>query len=104
MLVPKEKMAEFWPMINQIMFFITYTVFRVFLFPYVTYLAFYDYYNVWSIVALDRKLASLINCLTWVSVLLLNIYWYALILKGLKKLIQGAMKKNSKSDDDYIAA
>jgi hypothetical protein len=49
MLIPKENMGNFWPMINQLTFAFTYTVFRIILMPYVMFITIQDVACVWSI-------------------------------------------------------
>lgn len=79
----KEQLSEFLPMVNQVIFFVFYTLFRVCLFPYGTYKMFMNIYYAWnktSNVALGMYIFMLAE---YIAMFGLNLYWYKLILKGL---------------------
>jgi len=73
---------------NQLAFFFTFLIFRVVLFAILTYKCF-------QMLLLTVHLVSWIRIVTMVPMLLLavagvilNMYWFRLILKGLKRLMQ----------------
>ena len=80
-------MNETVPLINQITFFFTYTIFRMFLFPYLAYSQFLMTLYTWESLDTFRRGCQLATFIFFTLILLLNYYWYMLILKGLKKLI-----------------
>lgn len=75
-------------MINQLCFFISYTITRMFLGPYLIWLIYMDMFAMWQFrTSLERFCSALALCQASL-VLVLNLYWYYLILQGLKKLLQ----------------
>ena len=97
----KEEMGGTVPMIIQVVFFITFTVFRIFMFPVLTYLVFYSLNYYWQELSVMRKLAGINVGITFTLMVGLNLYWYYLILIGLKKLVFGVSKskKTTPSED-----
>ena len=92
----KDQLSEFLPMVNQVIFFIFYTIFRVCLFPYGTYKMLMNMYYAWnktSNVALGMYIFMLTE---YIAMFGLNLYWYKLILKGLF-IALGIPKKKSKA-------
>lgn len=90
----------------QIMFFITYTFFRLiplgFLQMRVVYIALVTTHRLhWF-----RQFCNVVCCINAVFILFINIYWYGLILKGLKRLLeeQGVLKKSDKVDYSALDA
>ncbi len=83
-------------MVNQILFFIFYTIFRVCLFPYGTYKMFMNIYYAWDKTS-NAALGMYLFMLTeYIGMYGLNLYWYKLILNGLF-IALGITKKKSKS-------
>ena len=87
--------------IVQVCFFVSYTVFRFILFPFLTYRTFTVAILSWSLVGFLRKIAMIYCVIQAILVLFLNMYWYLLILKGVKRLLEtlGIIKKPV--NDDY---
>lgn len=90
----------------QIMFFITYTFFRLvplyFLNMRVVYIALVTTHRLhWF-----RQFSNVLCCMNAVVIIVLNTYWYGLILKGLKRLLeeQGVLAKSSKVDYSALDA
>ena len=70
-------------MLNQIIFFILFTIFRMFLFPYGTYKMFINIYYAWHKTSNIAKGMYIFMLSEYIMIFALNIYWYKLILKGL---------------------
>lgn len=93
--------------LNQLCFFITYTIFRMATWPMMIYLTYKDTFLHWDDRMFYQKVFAVSACIQCVCVYGLNCYWYMLVLKGLKKLMQTAgvtAKTNSKEFealDDY---
>ena len=53
-------------------------------------------------VSLVRKICTSLSIIMYIVVVFLNFYWFMLILKGLKKLLQeqGILKKGANEKDD----
>ena len=83
----KEELNSTMPMINQILFFITFTVIRVFIFPFFAFMLFINAYMAWDKFDFTRKIAATITVMQFIAMILLNLYWFTLILKGIKKLL-----------------
>ena len=90
----------------QIMFFITYTFFRLaplyFLNMRVVYIAMVTTHRLHKF----RQFCNIVCCINAVLIILINTYWYGLILKGLKRLLeeQGVLAKSSKVDYSALDA
>jgi len=88
---------------NQVAFFLSYTMFRVMLFPMLIYSNvkcsyLYDYENT----TILHKFAFWFNTLMFLGIYLLNLFWYNLIVKGLLLIV--FPKKaliEVKQDDEY---
>ena len=86
----KEELGKPVPMVNQLVFFFTFTIFRIISFPIIIVYELYGIYMVFNQVNALRKFAIFVQFANLVWMLCLNFMWYGLILKGLKKLLQGA--------------
>lgn len=90
-------------MFNQIMFLITYTIFRICLFPVCVYRSFDVAFKLGPYVHWFRQLCMWICAFTSLAMTILNYMWYTLIIKGLIKMLQGlglikgGVKKNEPS-------
>lgn len=91
--------------INQLTFFVTYNIFRMALFPYLIYGTAYDTYTTWNYRGNFQKGLAIYCNIQCTCVYLLNVYWYALIIKGLKRMLQGKgiLAKASKEEFDELA-
>lgn len=83
----KEQMQEVLPQINQVIFFITYTIFRMFLYPYGTYILIKIQYYGWPYTTQFKKNCLWVTIVEYLAMFALNVYWYKLIVVGLLKMI-----------------
>lgn len=74
--------------LNQICFFISFTIFRFILFPVYVYRCFVVMLLAIHLVGWFRKICMIFCVGQATCVLLLNLFWYMLILKGVKRLLQ----------------
>ena len=84
MLDPKSKNCLM--MLNQVLFFITFTVFRIIIFPLVGLYILPPIVGIWPHVSVLRKICFVISLLLGAGVYFLNLFWYYLIIKHLNKL------------------
>lgn len=86
-------------LLNQLCFFICYTIFRIGLFPYVLYLCLT--YGIVFIPHLSwfRGLCLIISTLLFFSNTVLNFYWYSIILKKFKRILMGGKLKPASQDE-----
>ena len=98
----KEEMNDTLPSINQLAFFFAYLIFRVFMFPYCWYLLYINARWTWHLITWDRKMGIIVSMTLYLVVIVLNFYWFGLILKGLRRMMEekGVIKK--KSDKDAV--
>ena len=98
----KDRLNDTVPLINQIMFFISFTIIRVFLFPIFSMMLFIQAYMTWDQLDGIKKVTATITVTFFWAMLALNLYWYSLIVKGLKKLLiaNGVLKGNKKASSD----
>ena len=73
--------------INQLVFFLTYTVFRMALLPYLIVVIYKEVVAVWELRSGLENIAAVYTLLQGIAVYALNLFWYMLILKGLQRLI-----------------
>ena len=85
----KEELGKPVPMVNQIIFFLTFTVFRVISYPVIWFYDTYACIMLFSRLSNLQILALFVQWANFTWMLLLNFHWYGLILKGLKKMLQG---------------
>ena len=99
----KDELNNTIPLINQILFFITFTLIRIMIFPILSIMLFITAYNTWDHLDFLKKITATITVLFFWAMLALNLYWYSLIVKGLKKLLiaNGVLKGSSKSKDKF---
>ena len=101
----KEQMNDPAPTVNQLCFFFSYFIFRVIMFPWCWYMlllpALYTYHL--DTIPIHKKIIGSISISIYFVVILLNFYWFGLILKGLKRMMQEkgiiAKKAGEKEDD-----
>lgn len=87
--------------LNQLMFLIFYTIFRVIFFPMLFYRCFAVNMMTFHMVSWMRKFCMILSMIQAFLVVLLQFYWYNLILKGLKRMLcdQGILNKGGEEDD-----
>lgn len=73
--------------LNQITFLITYTMFRIIFFPALGLHIIPGTIAVWDVLPGWRKAFTIISYLLGFTVLVLNIFWYVLIIKGVYKMM-----------------
>ena len=95
----KEDMNESLPLACQILFFISYTVIRILIFPILAYQLILTILVTWPTLSIIRRIAAGIVFVQFILMFSLNLYWYSLVLKGLKKLMEanGCLKKPVKT-------
>ena len=100
----KDTRNSFWGIVVQVSFFITFTVFRFIMYPIMGYRALLTGIFAFELVGWFRKACLIFTVIQAQFVVLLNLYWYLLILKGLKRLLEnlGVLQKptNSNQYDD----
>ena len=72
---------------NQVLFLITYTLFRIVFFPYLGLHIIPGTMAVWQFLPLWRKIFTIIAYLLGFAVALLNIYWYVFIIKAVRNMM-----------------
>ena len=86
----KEEMNDPIPTLNQLAFFFSYFIFRILLFPWcvsmLILIALWTFHL--ESMTLIRKVCASTAILMYFLVIALNFYWFGLILKGVKKLLQ----------------
>jgi hypothetical protein len=99
----KEQLNDRVPLVNQILFFLTFTIIRVFIFPFLSLMLTITAYSTWDLLDVSRKVCALITVVFFWAMMALNFYWYSLIIKGLKKLLvaNGVLKGSKKPNDTY---
>ena len=99
----KENRNSSLSLINRILFFVTYTVTRVFSWPYYMYLIIWNFFYIWNVIGVVRKVCIVVGWVQSMMVLVLNLYWYWLILKKLIKMIKGTdnYEPDAADDDEY---
>lgn len=91
------------PLVNNLCFFVTYTIFRIVLFPWLiaSHIQSGKLYDLWNKnIPMDAspeqlaKKTTFTHQVCWITlvsfffmVLLLNLFWYSLIIRGLIKII-----------------
>lgn len=69
-----------------LLFFFTFTVFRMMMLPYGLYLCYKTFYLTFSYVSVLRKITYVIAILQFVFLICINYYWYYKILRILRKV------------------
>ena len=100
----KDQQNDPIPTINQLCFFVSYFIFRILLFPWCVPMLIIS--ASWSFqledVSIIRKFCTTMSILMYIVVIFLNFFWFFLILKGVKKLLQeqGILSKNPNEKED----
>lgn len=69
------------------MFFATFTVTRMVWAPYLLYLGYLDVFAAWNLRTNFQTGCAIVSLTEASMVLILNIFWFYLILDGLKRLL-----------------
>lgn len=98
----KDEMNDTLPSINNVCFFLTYFIFRVLMFPWCWYCLILNALWTWHLQSWDRRIGGTLSIMLYFLVIVLNFYWFALVCKGLKRMLQekGVFKKNEKEVED----
>lgn len=90
--------------LNSYAFFLTYFVFRVILFPILTFYLFKMNAMLIGLEAWYKGVLMIFVFVQAIFVLILNMFWFLIILKGVKRLLQeqGVLKKSEKDDYDEV--
>jgi len=84
---------------NQIIFFVTFTIFRVILLPYCCYRFYFNMLYSYNHMSFSRQCATVMSLIQFFAMTLLSFYWYKLIVRGLLKLL-GIIKSTPKKKVD----
>lgn len=84
----KNARNEGYGLANELLFLVTFTYFRVILFPYLILRNFNTVFAIWNLFSLFEKLLHIFINLSGFSILLLNYYWYSLMLKTVVKVLK----------------
>jgi len=77
----KEELSTGLGLINNIVFFLLFTVFRVFMLPFLVFKIYVSYGYAWEMLTASRKVCFAYAGLQLIILLLLNYYWYYGVLK-----------------------
>jgi hypothetical protein len=100
----KDEITHLVPTINQLTFFVTYTIFRIMSFPFVCCRMVLVMYYVWDTLPIDRKGTATFAFVFFFSLWILMLIWYRLILKAFYRAILGALGYETKSSKAKNAA
>lgn len=92
-------------LLNKVAFFIAFTVTRVLAWPWLQYLLWWNYLFSWTLVSVWVKIIAFIGLIQGIGVMLLNMYWYYLIIKKLIRMVKGTdevVYESDEEDDQYI--
>jgi len=92
-------------LLNKVLFFIAFTVTRVLAWPWLQYLIWWNIFFIWSLVGVWVKIITFIGVIQCIGVMLLNMWWYYLIIKKLVRMIKGTdvvVYESDEEDDQYI--
>jgi hypothetical protein len=92
-MVAPEYLNDPLPMVNQIVFFLTFTLTRIFFLPFLFVLELKMLWNLWDYLNHLRKFTGLTCAIMSLLMNMINFYWYSLILKGVFKLLNNNPKK-----------
>ncbi len=82
MLFSRDDAEGYVPLVNRFLFFLTYTVFRMCLFPYGTYKMFINVVYAWDLMSSYARIMYIFMLCEYILMFCLNIFWYRLVLKG----------------------
>jgi hypothetical protein len=86
-MVSKELQNAPIPMVNQVVFLITFILTRVIMLPYLLILQIIMLDNLWDYLSPFRRFTGVTCAVMSVLMLIINAYWFKLILKGFYKLL-----------------
>lgn len=74
--------------VNQVIFLINFTVFRIMLFPLIVYYCICNAQAEIEYVSFPRQFCMIMTCTLSILVTALQFFWYGIILRGLVKLLK----------------
>jgi hypothetical protein len=87
------------PLINQLLFLITFTLTRMVMLPIIAYLTLIMMINLWDDLPVIRQVSGCMMFFISCMMIVLNVYWFTLILKGFVKALKAAgIIKDDKDD------
>ena len=90
------------PMVNQVVFLITFIFTRIFLLPYLFWLELLMLAKLWDDLSDSRRITGVVCATMCVLMILINLYWFKLIMKGLRRMLEkNGFIKDSKSSNKY---
>ena len=87
---PKEDRNCFWAQVNQYTFFVSFTIMRMIILPYIIQRTYVDIVQFWRHRSVTARCTSCFSFVMLMSLYILNLYWYTLIIKGLIKLLRAS--------------
>jgi len=82
LLFSRDDAEGYIPLLNRFLFFLTYTIFRMCIFPYGTYKMFVNIYYAWDLMSLTARAMYIFMLSEYILMFLLNIFWYRLVIRG----------------------
>ena len=97
-----EELNERVPMVNQIIFLITFIITRIFLLPYLFWLELLMIARLWNDLSDTRRITAITCATMCVLMILINLYWFKLIMKGLRRMLEkNGIIKDSRATNKY---
>ena len=82
LLFSRDDVEGFIPLANRFLFFLTYTIFRMCLFPYGTYKMFINVVYAWDLMSPIARIMYIFMLCEYILMFCLNIFWYRLVIRG----------------------
>ena len=81
-----KKATDCFSVTNQLLFFLTYTIFRIIFFPYLGFRMVPGTMAIWYSCSVWRRFCITVSYILTVLLYFLNVYWYILIVKNVCKM------------------
>ena len=89
-----DKKSTHWcSVLNQFLFFLTYTLFRIIFFPYLGYRMVPGTMAIWYMCNVWRRIAIVVSYVLCALLYFLNVYWYCLIIRNVCKMFKALKAK-----------
>ena len=75
-------------LLNQVIFLINFTIFRIVLFPWLVYLCFFNLKVAGPYVSSTRYVCMVITCILSTAICILQYWWYHIIMLNLVKVLK----------------
>lgn len=90
-----DKKSTHWcSVLNQFLFFLTYTLFRIIFFPYLGFRMVPGTMAIWHMTSVWRRAMITISYILTLLLYILNVYWYILIVRNVCKMIESLKATN----------